>query len=570
MTLTMRDLTVSYGARPAVDRVDLDVAEGEIVALVGESGCGKTSLARALLGLLPRNAVVTGSALLAGEELAGRRDWAGVRGKRIAIVPQGAMTGLSPVHRVGRQLTEMLTLHKGTATPADLLDRVGLPASMLKCYPHELSGGQRQRVAIALSLAGEPRLLVADEPTTGLDAISQRHVLSLLASLNISLLIVSHDLTGLLPHAHRIAVMYAGRLAEVTPSARLLHRQDKTHPYTNGLLTATPAPDRDVPWGSIPGQAPALDHTLTGCRFAPRCPLTTSRCVDEEPGLMPYGESHVACHRHDEDALPTYPTVPRADCAPQNIAVRATGLRHTFRSRARTTTALADVDLTIGAGEIHGLVGESGSGKSTLARVLLGLIRPAAGRVEIAGQELTAQRGKALRLLQQKIGFIHQDPYDSLHPGMRVGDLVAEPLAVSKTPAAERGDRVHRALRSAGLPDTPDFLRRHPGQLSGGQRQRVSIARALTGDPVLLIADEATSMLDVSTRAGIATTLRTLAAERGLAVLFVTHDLGEAIQSCDRITVLRHGTVVEHGTCADVAGSATDPYTRQLLQAAKG
>ncbi|MEV4013410.1 ABC transporter ATP-binding protein [Nonomuraea angiospora] len=563
MTLKVRDLTVRYGGLAAVSHVNLDIAGGEILALVGESGCGKTSLARTLLGLLPSTSQATGSALLGEHELVGRTDWTGVRGTRVATVPQGAMTGLSPVHRVGAQLAEMLTLNGGTAQPADLLDRVGLQPMMLRSYPHELSGGQRQRVAIALALAGEPDLLVADEPTTGLDAITQRQVLALLAELGTSMLIVSHDLSGLLPYADRVAIMYAGRLAEVRPARAL--SPASAHPYTAGLLAATPVADRRVAWGSIPGSAPALGHALPGCAFAARCPLAVDRCREETPSLVARGEAQVACHRHDEPDRPSYPNVPRVDSPSGSTVVSASGIRHIYRARSRVVDALRDVDLEIGAGEIVGLVGESGSGKSTLARILLGLIKPTAGRVTLEGRELTA--GRALRRLRRRIGFVHQDPYDSLHPGMRVAALVAEPMAVAGVPRSERLGRVRESLTAAGLPDDPEFLARFPGQLSGGQRQRVSIARALAGRPALLIADEATSMLDVSTRAGIATTLRSLAGERGLAVLLVTHDLGEAVQSCDRILVLQAGRVVEHGPAEDLARSPSHTYTTQLLRA---
>jgi oligopeptide/dipeptide ABC transporter ATP-binding protein len=564
MTLTVRDLSVRYSGLTAVDGINLDVADGEILALVGESGCGKTSLARALLGLLPATAETTGSARLGDDELAGRADWTGVRGKQIAIVPQGAMTGLSPVHRIGAQLDEMITLHGGRATPAELLERVSLGEGMLRSYPHELSGGQRQRVAIALTLAGEPRLLVADEPTTGLDAITQRQVLALLASLEISTLVVSHDLAGLLPYATRVAVMYAGRLAEIRSTSTL--SRDTAHPYTAGLLTATPVADRTVSWGSIPGSAPPLDDLPTGCRFAPRCPLVMQRCRDEVPQLKQYGDAVVACHRHSESDRPSYPVVPRTGESAGTTVARLSGVRHTYRSRARTVEALKGIDLDIRAGEIVGLVGESGSGKSTLARILLGLIRPASGRVEVADQDLIALRGRALRRLQHRMGFVHQDPYDALHPGMRVVSIVSEPLVIAGVPRDARAARVRAALAAAGLSD--DMLQRFPDQLSGGQRQRVSIARALVADPVLLIADEATSMLDVSTRAGIATTLRSVATERGLAVVFVTHDLGEAVQSCDRIVVLRSGTIVEHGASAELCRSPEHPYTAELLQAA--
>ncbi|MFC4015840.1 ABC transporter ATP-binding protein [Nonomuraea purpurea] len=563
MTLNVRDLTVRYNAPAALSQVSLDIADGEILALVGESGCGKTTLARTLLGLLPATARASGSALLGGDELVGRTDWAGVRGARVATVPQGAMSGLSPVHRIGAQLKEMLLLHGGTADPTGLLDRVGLARAMLRSYPHELSGGQRQRVAIALALAGEPELLVADEPTTGLDAITQRQVLALLAGLGTSMLIVSHDLAGLRPYADRIAVMYAGRLAEVRPARAL--SPATAHPYTAGLLTATPVADRDVAWGSIPGSAPALGHATSGCAFAARCPLAADRCHEERPALVAFGQAQIACHRHTERDRPSYPNVPRADGLSGDVVVSAAGIRHTYRSRSRVVEALRDVDLEIRAGEIVGLVGESGSGKSTLARILLGLIRPTAGQVTLEGRRLTA--GRALRLLRRRIGFVHQDPYDSLHPGMRVAALVAEPMAVAGVPRGERQDRARESLTAAGLPDDPEFLGRFPGQLSGGQRQRVSIARALAGGPALLIADEATSMLDVSTRAGIATTLRALATGRGLAVLLVTHDLGEAVQSCDRILVLQAGQVVEHGRTDDVARAPAHAYTTRLLEA---
>ncbi|MEU6721804.1 ABC transporter ATP-binding protein [Nonomuraea sp. NPDC046802] len=563
MTLNVRDLSVRYGGLAALSQVSLDLADGEVLALVGESGCGKTTLARTLLGLLPATAEASGSALLGGHELVGRTDWAGVRGARVATVPQGAMTGLSPVHRVGAQLAEMLALHGGAADPAGLLERVGLAPAMLGSYPHELSGGQRQRVAIALALAGEPELLVADEPTTGLDAIAQRQILALLAGLGTSTLIVSHDLAGLRPYADRMAVMYAGRLAEVRPARAL--SPGTAHPYTAGLLTATPVADRDVAWGSIPGSAPALGQPPPGCAFAARCPLAADRCHEERPALVAFGEAQVACHRHAERERPSYPNVPRTDGLPGDVVVSAAGVRHTYRSRSRVVEALRDVDLEIRAGEIVGLVGESGSGKSTLARILLGLIRPTSGHVTLEGRRLTA--GRALRLLRRRIGFVHQDPYDSLHPGMRVAALVAEPMTVAGVPRGQRPARVRESLTAAGLPDDPEFLGRFPGQLSGGQRQRVSIARALAGGPALLIADEATSMLDVSTRAGIATTLRALATERGLAVLLVTHDLGEAVQSCDRILVLRAGQVVEHGRTDDVARAPAHAYTTRLLEA---
>lgn len=568
MTLSVQDITVRYGGRLAVDHVDLEIADGEVVAVVGESGCGKTSLARALTGLLPPQAEVSGRGVLRSDryaelDLGALRDWRGVRGRRIGIVPQGAMSGLSPIHRIEAQLREMITLHGGSSEPQELLERVGLTPRELRSFPHQLSGGQRQRVAIALTLAGDPDLLIADEPTTGLDAVVQGRVLKLISTLGISTMIVSHDMTALLPYADRIAVMYAGRLVEVVPVTNLEH--GRHHPYTAGLLAATPSTDRSVTWASIPGSAPALDALPDGCRYAPRCPLADDHCRTEAPALRPVGPTVVACHRMDVAQQADYPAVPRATSACGAPVLAMTGIRHTYRSRSRTTAALDGVDLEVGRGEILGLVGESGSGKSTLARIALGLVRPTDGTVRLGDDEVTGVRGRRLRALQRRMGFVHQDPYDSLHPGMKVASLVAEPLVVAGIPARERPGRVRAALASAGLPET--ILGRYPGQLSGGQRQRVSIARALVNDPELLIADEASSMLDVSTRGGIATTLRSVATERGLGVVFVTHDMGEAIQSCDRIVVLRHGKVVDAGACAQISASPEHEYTAQLLAA---
>lgn len=568
MTLSVQDVTVTYGGKVAVDHVDLEVGDGEVVAVVGESGCGKTSLARALAGLLPREAEVSGRGVLRSDrhpevDLGGLRDWRGIRGRRIGVVPQGAMSGLSPIHRVETQLREMLTVHHGTSAPAELLERVGLTDSELRSYPHQLSGGQRQRVAIALTLAADPDLLIADEPTTGLDAVVQGTVLKLIASLGISTLIVSHDMTGLLPYADRIAVMYAGRLAEVVPVAALHHGQH--HPYTAGLLAATPSTDRNVMWASIPGAAPALDVLPDGCRFAPRCPIAAEECRTTAPLLRHFGDSQVACHRIEVAIEARYPAVPRATSSCGTAVLTMSGIRHTYRSRSRTTAALDGVDLTVGQGEIIGLVGESGSGKSTLARIALGLIRPTEGTVRLGEDEVTDARSRKLRAMQRRVGFVHQDPYDSLHPGMKVAALIAEPLVVARVPRGERDAKVRAALASAGLSES--LLARCPGQLSGGQRQRVSIARALVNNPELLVADEASSMLDVSTRGGIATTLRSVATERGLAVVFVTHDMGEAIQSCDRIVVLRHGRVVDSGACSEISASPEHAYTAELLAA---
>jgi oligopeptide/dipeptide ABC transporter ATP-binding protein len=379
--------------------------------------------------------------------------------------------------------------------------------------------------------------------------------------------VISHDLSGVTEIADRVAVMYAGRLVELRPAAGL--RTGCAHPYTKGLLAASPTVGPDEPWSAIPGTAPPLDAAIGGCRFAARCPIAVELCHRQEPALTSLDGGQVACHRATEPvSYPSVSTPPRTSTPePTEPLVRASGLRLEFRSRRRTVSALRGVDLQIGRGEILGLVGESGSGKTTLARVLLGLLRPSAGRVVIDGVEITRLRGRRLRAAQRRIGFVHQDPYGSLHPAMTVRDLIAEPLRLAQVPRAERPQKVAAALHAAGLPAEPEFLGRLPARLSGGQRQRVSVARALVNDPLLLVADEATSMLDVSTRAGIAATLRRLAGQRELAVLFVTHDLGEAMHACDRVLVLRDGEPVEVGPPRRLAQAPGHPYTRELVKA---
>ncbi|WP_433349745.1 ABC transporter ATP-binding protein [Micromonospora sp. CA-111912] len=590
--LTITDLTIQYpNGHPASRDVNLVVDAGEIVALAGETGSGKSTIAKALLGLLPPGSTVTGSARLGDLRLTDLTgpDWYGVRGRRIAIVPQGAMTGLNPVRRIGDQLVESVRVHTRASRPAataravDLLQQVRLATNTAGAYPHQLSGGQRQRVAIALALAGEPQLLIADEPTTGLDLVTQNHILDLLANLRanheVGLLLISHDLPALRGIADRMAVMYAGTLVETGPANGHAH-----HPYTRGLLAATPSLDPTAPWTSIPGTAPAQPDRVAGCPFVERCPWASEPCHTEPPLPAALGDAVVACHQLGEDRPLLFPTAspPPASTKPATSGpgrtvgsgtaaepvVSLTGVGHVYRTRHRQTTALCGVDLQLRAGEIVAIVGESGSGKSTLAQILLGLLRPTTGQVHVAGKDLRLLRGRRLRAVRHRLGFVAQDPYAALHPAMTVAQLVAEPLRIAGTPRHLHADRVTQALERAGLPGT-ELLTSRPDQLSGGQRQRIAIARALVGQPVLLIADEATSMLDVSTRAGIAATLRHLADSTGLAVLSITHDLGEAVQSCDRIVVLHQGVPVQQGRPRDIIDRANAGYPADLVAAAR-
>lgn len=576
--LEIANLSIGYRPGvPVVRAVDLTVAPGEALALVGESGSGKSTIAKVLLGLLPPGGWANGSARFEGTELVGRAepDWQGLRGRRIGIVPQGAMSGLNPVHRIESQLIEAVLLHTtATRTAAaararELLRLVHLDDSVSRAYPHQLSGGMRQRVAIALALAGDPALVIADEPTTGLDLLTQERILGLLAEVlsqqDVGMLIISHDLPGLLGLADRVAVMYAGRVVELRPSRGL--STTSRHPYTKGLLAASASILPDAVWSAIPGSAPAPTGDDIGCRFAPRCPLAAAECHAHEPPLLAIDGGQAACHRATDSGEPRYPSVPAGSTSGGGEpVVRVSGLDVSFRVRRRATHALRGVELEIFRGEILGLVGESGSGKTTLGRVLLGLLPPSAGQVHIDGVEITGLRGRSLRAAQRRIGFVHQDPYGSLHPAMTVTALVAEPLALAGYPHAARPPKIRNALSAAGLPTDAEFLNRLPARLSGGQRQRVAIARALVTDPTLLIADEATSMLDVSTRAGIASTLRHQAQQRGLAVLFITHDLGEAMHACDRVVVLREGQRVEAGLPTQLVDQPAHPYTAQLVE----
>ncbi|MFJ4220123.1 dipeptide ABC transporter ATP-binding protein [Curtobacterium luteum] len=530
--LTTTDLGITFatesGTVDAVRGVTLHVEPGETLALVGESGSGKSTVALAAMGLLSGNATATGSAVVDGHEVVGAPEPAlrSLRGSTVSMVFQEPATALDPLTRVGAQIAEVIRNHRDvSATDAatravELLERVGIPspAARAKAYPFELSGGQRQRVVIAMAIANQPKLLIADEPTTALDVTVQAEILELLRGLaadtGTGVLLVTHNMGVVADFADRVAVMLQGEIVETGPVEDVLLRPQ--HDYTERLLAAVPR----------------LTVASAGASVA-------SASV-----------ASAAAGRPD--------TAPVVDL--RDVSV-------TFGRGARAVHALRGIDVAVRAGETVGLVGESGSGKSTAARVALGLVRPTAGSVHLFGTDLVRSRGRARRALRSGIGVVLQDPVASLDARMSVAECIAEPLAVHRRGLSSVGRRrrVDEVLDAVRLPRS--LASRAPRELSGGQRQRVSLARALVLSPRLLVADEPTSALDVSVQETVLDVLRELQADLGFACLFVSHDLAVVQQFAERVVVMRQGVVEEQGpTGATLVHPETD-YTRRLLAA---
>ena len=600
--LEVRDLVTEVGGARVVDGVSFHVAAGETYALLGESGCGKSMTALSVMRLLPDGGRVTaGSVALDGEDVLvlPERAMRQMRGGRMAMIFQEPMLALNPVIRVGEQIIEALALHRDLAGAAArdaaraLLDSVGVPdaARRLDSYPFELSGGLRQRVMIAISLAGQPRLLIADEPTTALDVTIQAQVLEVLRSLRserrMGMLLITHDLGVVAENADRVGVMYAGELLE--EGTRDAFFAAPQHPYSRMLFEALPhttlhglqpVADRS-PSGrpgdggrltTIPGQVPKPEAMPEGCRFAPRCPHAFARCREESPGWQAIDGQRVRCHLAGQ--LPVQP--PRGQAAqagPPHAAQRllqVDGLKVHFPVRRgllqRTVgqvRAVDDVSLAIEAGRTLALVGESGCGKTSVGKALLRLIEPTAGSVALDGETITARNVSSLR---RQVQMVFQDPFSSLNPRMRVADILLEGMdALGVGAAKQRRDAVARLLQQVGLPD--DAGGRYPHAFSGGQRQRIAIARALAVSPRLVICDEPTSALDVSVQAQILNLLKDLQNELGLAYLFITHNLAVVEYLAHEVAVMYLGRIVEHGAAADVLRAPRHPYTQALVSA---
>jgi peptide/nickel transport system ATP-binding protein len=598
--LEVADLHVSAATgRTIVAGVDLSLAAGETLAIVGESGSGKSVTARALLGLLPPGFAARGSVRYEGRELLGMSDadLRAVRGAGISMVLQDPFTMLNPLVPVGRQLTERLRGAHGrrlgrAARRAEAVRRlaeVGIAdPSVAGRYPFQLSGGMRQRVGIAAALAGDPRLLVADEPTTALDVTTQAEILRLLRSLQESrgmgIVLITHDLRVAFSVATRVLVLYAGSLLE-RADAEAIEAQP-LHPYTHGLLLSEPPRHRRVArLAAIPGSVPVPDEVAGMCPFATRCAFVQDVCTVARPPLRELAPGHATrCVRAEEllDALVVgaggdprgAPPPSLAGAAAEEPVLRVGDLRKEFAVNdggARTRTVLDGVSLTVAPGQSVGVVGESGCGKTTLARCIVGLEQATAGRLVVDGVEVQDPRAldaAARARVRGAVQMVFQDPYSSLNPVMTIGTTLRESLRLRDATRRELDRRAAELLERVGLPAA--YAGRKPVALSGGERQRVAIARALALEPRLVICDEPVSALDVSVQAQIINLLNELREALGLSYLFISHDLHVVRQMAEHVVVLYRGRIVEEGPVDAVLDDPQHEYTRALVRSIPG
>ena len=607
--MQVRDLHVSFATEAGVCRavrgVNFDLWRGRTLGIVGESGSGKSVTALSLIGLLDDNDKVTGSIIMNGEELIGKTDeeMSEIRGERIAMVFQDPLSALTPMFTIGDQIAEGLITHHPDMSKqqihdrcVELLDLVGIPQpeERLSSFPHQFSGGMRQRVMIAIAIANNPDVIIADEPTTALDVTIQAQILDVLAKAQketgAAVVLITHDLGVVAGAADDILVMYAGRPVERASIDDIF--QHPSMPYTMGLLGAVPKPhiaasQRLVP---IQGNPPSLVDIPKGCPFSPRCPLATPECSLSEPNLevVDANSGHLAsCRRLQEiidknmkytdvfpvpDLLPAdWADVPRdqrpvtleVDHLVKHFPLTGGGM---FRRTIGQVAAVDDVTFKIRQGETLALVGESGSGKSTTLMEIMNLMKPEDGRIVVLGHDLAELKKKAERkALRKDLQIIFQDPMSSLDPRMPIYDVLAEPLKVHKWSKEKINRRIGELMELVGL--NPDYVDRFPAQFSGGQRQRISIARALATDPKVLLLDEPIASLDVSIQAGIINLLEDLQAKLKISYLFVAHDLAVIRHISDRVAVMYLGQVVELGETEDVFTHPRHPYTQALLSA---
>ncbi len=596
--LDVRDLVTVFhtdaGPVRAVDGVSFTVAKGETLGIVGESGSGKSVTAQSLMRLLdPPARIEGGQVLFEGRDVLAmsRRDLTAWRGASAAMVFQDSLTGLNPVLHILRQVTEHVVAHGRMDRRAarhhgiDLLRQMGVasPERAAASFPHQFSGGMRQRVMIAMGMANDPALLLADEPTTALDVTIQAQILDLLAKLNAefgtAIVLISHDLSVIGTICRRIVVMYAGEVVEEGPTEEVL--SDPRHPYAWALANAVPRLDSPIA-DRLPGIEGAPPDPLAmpqGCRFTPRCPWRIERCSGERPPLTAVAPGRRARCWVTADGRSLPPRTEPAHAGPtQAAAVEPLLLaqdlvkhfplpKKSLFGPREVVHAVNGVSLHVMPGERLGIVGESGCGKSTLARLVTRLHSPDAGHISFEGREIGTLGGEELRQLRPRLQMVFQDPYASLNPRMRVGDILAEPLLVHgrAKDAAAAGTRVGSLLEMVGL--NPGWAARFPHEFSGGQRQRISIARALALDPALIVADEPVSALDVNVQAQVLNLMLDLRERMGLAYLFIAHDLAVVRAFCDRVAVMYLGRIVEEAPVRALFAQPAHPYTVSLLSA---
>jgi peptide/nickel transport system ATP-binding protein len=588
--LEVRDLRILMApgrrkpATDVVDQVSFSVQPGQVLGLVGESGSGKTTVALALLGHVKRGlAFGEGSqVLIDGQNILalGPDEIRKLRGKTVAYVPQDPASALNPVLKVGTQLREVFAIHRVNPSRLDeVLAEAGLAGSehVLHGYPHQLSGGQQQRVALAMAFACRPRLIVLDEPTTGLDVTTQRRVLDtvrdLCRSYQVAAVYISHDLAVVAEIADQVAVMYAGRLIEYGAGHDLF--ATPAHPYSRGLLRAVPAMDGSHMLHGMPGYPPRPGSRPAGCFFQPRCEFAIAECARREPEPVEVPASTVVtadtpavphtarCLRATEIVALTDPMISATERTAESSDLPVLAVAGVCVSYA-SKRVLTDISLMVGAHRSVAIVGTSGSGKTTLARCVVGLHKDWSGSITFDGEKLTPGVRHRTQDQLRRIQFVSQNPYSSLNPRHTIGQIVGQPLAhFERLPAKIHDERVRAALNSVALPAS--FATRYPDELSGGERQRAALARALVLDPELLVCDEVTSALDVSVQAAIVELLLRLQAERGLALLFITHNLPLVRSIADDVTVISAGTICEYGPVSQVLGDPQHDYTRQLL-----
>lgn len=617
LLLDIQNLAVHYMTGPgpvqAVDGIDLGLAPGEALGLVGESGCGKTTAAKGILRLMPPNGRIPyGNIFFNGKDLVGmdKESMRRTRWKEISWISQAAMNALDPVYRVGDQIVEAMQAHidiskkDALVHAAQLFREVGIDPKRLNAYPHEMSGGMKQRAIIAMALALEPRMLIADEPTTALDVVTQAQILARIQRLRkdhgLAILFITHDISVVVQTCDTVAVMYGGKIMENGPVREVFRLP--FHPYTMGLRNAFPTLEgaqRELI--SIPGTPPSLLDPPTGCRFAERCPFVKERCTSEQPLLNPIIDGrHSACHfperaeefrhlaEHDitwhqvterlggevigqssPNMISTLPTLIEVNQLTRHFDVARSWVSSLIKRGPRQVVHAVDsISFHVKQGEILGLAGESGSGKTTTGETLVRLQDPTEGSIIFDGDAIELLRGSRLREFRRQAQMVFQDPYETLNPRFTIYDIVAEPLRIHKLGTGHNlRESVIEALERAGLLPADLFFDRFPHELSGGQRQRVAIARAIVLEPKFIVADEPVSMLDVSIRAGVLNLLRRFRDELGISIVYISHDLPTIRYVTDRTAIMYLGQIVEIGPTETVIHKRKHPYTQLLLDA---